>query len=194
MSQTGDVAIGQGDALLVVDVQNDFCPGGALPVPHGDGVVAVANTLLSKRGWLRVASRDWHPANHCSFRAQGGPWPPHCVQNTPGAEFHPGLNQEAIDLVVSKADRPDKDAYSAFEGTGLAEKLRRRGVKRVFVLGLATDYCVKSTAIDAVRAGFRVFAVEDGMRGVEVTPGDSEKALAEMRKHGVELVRSEQIR
>lgn len=193
MSCEEKISIGKRDALIVVDVQNDFCPGGALAVPRGDEVVPVANALLRKEGWFRVASRDWHPANHCSFQAQGGPWPPHCVQQTKGAEFHPKLDKEAIDLVVSKADRPEKDAYSAFQETGLAEELRKRGVERVFVLGLATDYCVKSTALDAVRAGFKVFVVEEGCRAVEVNPGDGEKALAEMRDGGVKMIGVAQI-
>jgi nicotinamidase/pyrazinamidase len=177
------------DALIVVDVQNDFCPGGALAVPHGDEVIAPINRLL-QHPWFIVATKDWHPANHCSFQAQGGPWPPHCVQGTPGAELHPQLDAAKIQLTITKGSRPDRDAYSGFDGTNLADVLRERGVKRVIVCGLATDYCVRATAQDALKEGFEVLVVEDAIRGVEVNPGDCQRALDELRMAGARLVAS----
>src|ERR1700757_4198445 len=132
------------DALIIVDVQNDFCPGGALPVAEGDRVVPVLNRWIDSAGRGRaliVASRDWHPRNHISFRERGGPWPVHCVQDTPGAAFHPDLHLPADALIRSKGMAPDKDNYSPFEGTDFTETLRRRGVRRLWVGGLAQDVC-----------------------------------------------------
>ena len=178
------------DALIVVDVQRDFCPGGALAVPRGDEVVPVINRLLVLTDWLTVATRDWHPADHCSFRAQGGIWPPHCVAGTDGAAFHPALDRARIHHVVSKAVTRDSEAYSGFQGTDLAALLARRGIRRAFVCGLATDYCVKATALDARRAGLDVVVFEDAIRGVEVKPGDCVKAIDEMRASAIVLVPS----
>jgi nicotinamidase/pyrazinamidase len=178
------------DALLVVDVQRDFCPGGALPVPEGDRIVPVINRLL-ELPWAAVGTRDWHPPDHCSFRAQGGIWPPHCVGGTPGAEFHPDLRHDRLRHVVSKGTDAGKEAYSGFEGTELASLLRRAGIRRVFVCGLATDYCVKATALDARREGFDVVLVTDAARGVEVNPGDCARALADMGAAGVKEERTE---
>ena len=180
----------QTDALIVVDVQRDFCPGGALAVPSGDDVVPVINRLLGLTDWLTVATRDWHPADHCSFEAQGGIWPPHCVAGTDGAAFHPALDQSRIRTVVSKAVTSDAEAYSGFQGTDLAARLAARGVRRVFVCGLATDYCVKATALDARRAGLDVVVIEDAIRGVEVKPGDCAKAVDEMRASAIVLAPS----
>jgi len=182
------------DALIVVVVQRDFCPGGALAVPRGDEVVPVINRLLGLGGWLAVATRDWHPPDHCSFTAQGGLWPPHCVAGTPGAAFHPALELARIRHVVSKAVTRAAEAYSGFQGTDLQALLRLQGVRRVFVCGLATDYCVKATALDARQAGLDVVVLEDAIRGVEVKPGDSGAALAEMRAAGVETARSTDLR
>lgn len=181
------------DALIVVDVQRDFCPGGALAVPHGDDVVPVINRLLGLTDWLTVATRDWHPADHCSFKAQGGIWPPHCVAGTAGAEFHPALDQTRIQAVVSKAVTRDAEAYSGFHGTDLAAQLSARGVHRVFVCGLATDYCVKATALDARSAGLGVVVIEDAIRGVEVKPGDCVKAVDEMRASAIVLAPSGEL-
>jgi len=181
------------DALIVVDVQRDFCPGGALAVPEGDRVVPVINRLLHRPWRLRVATRDWHPSNHCSFREQGGPWPSHCVAESPGAAFHPDLDLSRVDWVVSKATAPEAEAYSGFQGTDLASRLRERGVTRVFVCGLATDYCVKQTALDARRAGFETVVLEDASRGVDVRPGDTERALEELRAAGVQVLSSEAL-
>jgi nicotinamidase/pyrazinamidase len=179
-------------ALIVVDVQNDFCPGGALAVARGDEVVAPLNRLIEEfleRGEPVFKSRDWHPAKTKHFADYGGTWPIHCVQNTPGAEFHPQLIDDMHIRVVSKG-LGDEDSYSAFDGTDLALQLRRLGVEEVWVGGLATDYCVKNTVLDGLKEGFRVKALEDAMRAVELNPGDGERAIAEMRDAGAEIVRS----
>ena len=171
------------DALLVIDMQVDFLPGGALGVPRGDEVLGPVNRLLQlfgSQGLPVFASRDWHPQDHCSFAARGGPWPPHCVAGTPGAAFSNLLELPAEAVVVSKADSADLDAYSAFKGTGLAAQLRARGVRRVFVCGLATDYCVLNTVIDARENGFEAVIVPEAMRAVDVAPGDGERAIARM--------------
>lgn len=167
-----------GDALLLVDVQRDFCPGGALAVPEGDAVVPVLNEWIAAAEAAGVpvfATRDWHPPDHVSFEAQGGPWPPHCVRDTEGADFHPDLRLPDDALIVSKATTPEAEAYSGFEGTGLADLLRAAAVQRLFVGGLATDYCVKATALDALRAGFEVHLIAGGHRGI--APDTSEAAL-----------------
>ncbi len=181
------------DAVIVVDVQNDFCPGGALAVPDGDQVIPPINALLRRTNCFVVATRDWHPENHCSFKAQGGPWPVHCVTETWGAHFHPALDHSRMHLIVSKDTAPDQNTYSGFQGTSLSEILRDRGVQRVVVGGLATDYCVKTTALDARREGFDVIVLEDAIRGVEVNPGDSDRALNEMRQGGCTILRTDQL-
>ncbi len=178
------------DVLIAVDVQRDFCPGGALAVPQGDQVVPAINRLLALSGWLTVATRDWHPPDHCSFTDQGGTWPPHCVAGTDGAAFHPALDEKRIGHVVSKATTRDAEAYSGFQGTGLAALLASRGVRRAFVCGLATDYCVKATVLDARRAGLDVIVIDDAIRGVEVRPGDCAAALAEMEASGARFAAS----
>ncbi len=177
-------------ALIVVDVQNDFCPGGALAVERGDEVVEPLNRLMEKfleRGEPIYKSRDWHPAQTRHFAAYGGTWPVHCVQGTRGAEFHEDLLDDPRVRVVSKG-LGDEDNYSAFDGTTLAEDLRREGVEEVWVGGLATDYCVKNTVLDALRAGFRVRALSDAMRAVNLQPGDDRRALEEMRAAGAEVI------
>jgi nicotinamidase/pyrazinamidase len=182
------------DALVLVDVQVDFCPGGALPVPEGDRVVPVLTTLLRRAGVLAVATRDWHPADHCSFASRGGPWPVHCVAGTPGAAFHPDLDLGRIEHVITnKATTRDEEAYSGFQGTDLAALLRARGTRRIFVGGLATDYCVKATTLDARKEGFEVFLLTDAIRAVDVQPGDGDRALAEMRAAGVIPITSADI-
>jgi nicotinamidase/pyrazinamidase len=176
------------DALLVVDVQNDFCPGGALAVPEGDAVVPELNrwAAAAARGGATVcASRDWHPPRHVSFRSQGGPWPPHCVQETPGAALHRGLHLPSSVLIVDKGVDPDRDGYSAFDGTGLGDRLRAAGVDRVWVGGLALDYCVLATALDAVEEGFETHLILRATRPVEVAPGDGDRAVERMRAAGV---------
>ncbi|PWT96403.1 MAG: nicotinamidase [Blastocatellia bacterium] len=177
-------------ALIVVDVQNDFCPGGALAVSHGDEVVAPLNKLITEfleRGEPVFKSRDWHPQVTKHFAKYGGTWPIHCVQNTPGAEFHPSLIDDPRIQVVSKG-LGDKDCYSAFDETDLEQQLREEHVDEVWVGGLATDYCVKNTVLDARKKGFEVKAVSEAMRAVNLNPGDDEQALAEMRKAGAEIV------
>lgn len=179
-------------ALIVVDVQNDFCPGGALAVARGDEVVAPLNKLIGEfleRGEPVFKSRDWHPANTKHFADRGGAWPVHCVQNSSGAEFHPALIDDIHIRTISKG-LGDMDCYSAFDETDLDLQLRRLGVEEVWVGGLATDYCVKSTVLDARRKGYKVKALADAMRGVDVNPGDGERAIAEMRQAGAEIVNS----
>ncbi|MBV9606605.1 MAG: nicotinamidase [Solirubrobacterales bacterium] len=174
-------------ALIVVDVQNDFCPGGALAVPDGDAVVEPINRLASQSPFV-VATRDWHPPDHGSFASQGGPWPRHCVAGTPGAELHAGIDRGRVDVVVDKGQAPDREGYSGFEGTELKRLLRSRGVDAVDLAGLALDYCVKATALDARRAGLAVTVHRGATRAVEVQPGDGERAVEELRAAGVEVV------
>ena len=177
-------------ALLVVDVQNDFCPGGALAVSHGDEVVAPLNKLIDEfleRGDPVYMSRDWHPRQTKHFAEYGGVWPVHCVQHTKGAEFHPALRHDPRIKVVSKG-LGDTDCYSAFDETDLNSELHKAGVEEVVIGGLATDYCVKNTVLDALKNGFKVKAVEDAMRAVDLHPGDGEKAIAEMRAAGAEII------
>ena len=181
----------QGDALVVVDVQNDFLPGGSLAVPGGDAVVAPLNAWLGRfaaGGLPVVATRDWHPANHCSFAAQGGSWPPHCVAGTPGAHFVALLALPAGAIVVSKATTADADAYSAFADTKLHERLRDLGIKRLFVGGLATEYCVLHTVHDALALGYRVVLLLACIRAVNVNPGDGERAISAMRRGGAVIL------
>ena len=187
----------KGGALIVVDVQNDFCSGGALPVPDGDKVVPVLNEyirIFSRAGASIVATRDWHPADHISFKAQGGVWPPHCIQGTQGAAFHPDLALPKEAVIISKGDHPKKEAYSGFQGTDLAERLKREGIRTVYVGGLATDYCVKNTALDALKSGFETVFLEDASRGVEARPGDTEKAISEMKESGARPISIKALR
>ena len=176
-------------ALIVVDVQNDFCPGGTLAVAHGDEVVAPLNKLIAEfleRGAPVFKSRDWHPAKTKHFADFGGTWPIHCVQGTKGAEFHPALTDDSRIQVISKG-LGDEDSYSAFDGTNLASQLRERGVEEVLVGGLATDYCVKNTVLDALKQGFAVKALTNAMRPVDLEPGDGDRAIEEMRAAGAEI-------
>ncbi len=172
------------DALIVVDMQKDFMPGGALPVPEGDRIVPRLNQyieLFFKGGLSVFFTRDWHPPNHISFKDQGGLWPPHCVQGTEGARFHEELFIPHDNrFIISKGTSPDFDAYSGFQGTVLDSLLKERGIKRVFVGGVATDYCVKNTVLGAINLGYQAFLLLDGIKGVDVKPGDSERATEEM--------------
>jgi nicotinamidase/pyrazinamidase len=179
-----------GDALLIVDVQNDFCPGGALPVPGGDEIIPVLNhwtAMAESQGIPVFASRDWHPEDHISFRERGGPWPKHCVQNRKGAEFHPDLRLPESVHIISKATGSDTDSYSAFGGTDLAERLRKAAARRVWIGGLALDYCVKESAMDAVRLGFEAHLIADATRPVNVRPEDGAAALKDLQDAGVIL-------
>jgi nicotinamidase/pyrazinamidase len=184
---SGKITLGAHDALIVVDVQVDFLPGGRLAVPDGDAVVPVLNRYLAAfaaRGLPVYATRDWHPADHCSFRARGGPWPPHCIADSPGARFAAGLALPPATTVVSKATTADTDAYSGFEGTDLDARLRTAGVRRVLVGGLATDYCVLNTVRDARRLGYEVCLLRDAIRAVNVQPDDGARAETEMQRLG----------
>jgi nicotinamidase/pyrazinamidase len=174
------------DGLIVVDVQNDFCAGGALEVPDGDAVVGPINQLMEEISFV-VATRDWHPSNHRSFQAQGGPWPAHCVRDTGGAELHPRLHTSQIDAIVDAGREPQHEGYSGFEHTDLERLLRDAGVEQVHVAGLALDYCVKATALDARRAGFEVVLHQGATRAIDAQPGDAERALDELRAAGVEV-------
>jgi len=188
---TESIELQYGDALIVVDVQNDFLPGGSLAVPDGDAVVPVLNRYLaefSARELPVYATRDWHPANHCSFKARGGPWPPHCVAESPGAQFAARLRFPSGTLVISKATQPDKDAYSGFEGTDLGTRLRARKIKRLFIGGLATDYCVLNTVRDARSLGHEVYLLTDAIRAVNVNPDDGPKAEAGMQRLGAKPI------
>jgi nicotinamidase/pyrazinamidase len=177
------------EALIIVDYQNDFAaPDGALSVEGGEDIAERINHLAKAGGYdLVVATRDWHPADHNSFTERGGIWPVHCVQGTTGAELHPALDREDVDIVFDKGTNQQTDGYSAFETDELAQVLRDRGIDKLTVVGLATDYCVKNTAIDGERGGFQVRVDTRAVRGVDRGPGDSDRALAEMREAGVEV-------
>lgn len=174
-----------GDALLIVDVQCDFLPGGALGVPDGDAVVPVLNRYLDLfQNRPVIFSRDWHPENHVSFRPLGGPWPAHCIAGSAGAAFAPGLEVPASAFVISKATEPGANTYSAFDHTGLADWLRQRDCTRLFVGGLATDYCVRASVLDALAAGFAVVLLTDAIRAVNALPEDGERAVQQMQAAG----------
>lgn len=184
-------------ALILVDIQNDFCPGGALAVKEGDRIVPTVNRLIREFP-LVISTQDWHPANHVSFKQQGGPWPPHCVQGTRGAELHPDLQTDTVAQYFRKASSPEKDDYSEFagkddQGLSLDEALRSRGVKKIYVVGLATDYCVLETVLDGLKYGYEVYPVTDAMRAVNVNPDDGEKALQKMAESGAHLVTSDEV-
>jgi nicotinamidase/pyrazinamidase len=196
VARTGSLRHGPGDALVVADVQNDFLPGGTLAVLGGDRVVPVLNRCIGEfesRGLPVFATRDWHPPGHCSFREQGGPWPPHCIAGTRGAEFARELALPATARLISKATRADAEAYSAFEGTDLAAQMRQLHCSRVFIGGLTTDYCVRATALDALAAGFEVVVLEDAIRAVDLHPGDGQLALQELAIRGARIACAEQV-
>ena len=180
------------DALIIIDVQNDFCPGGSLAVTGGDEVVPILNQYIEQFTQARLpifATRDWHPENTRHFKIHGGLWPPHCVQGTKGAGFRADLALPDDTVIVSAGTAPDEEGYSGFDGkdengAGLADLLRARGIERIFVGGIATDYCVRETVLDARKHGFKVVLLEDAVRGVNLRPGDSERAIAEMVRAG----------
>jgi len=181
--------VGNSDALLITDVQKDFLLGGALPVENGDEIIPVLNDYIRYFVEAKahiLASRDWHPPNHVSFKAQGGPWPPHCIQETAGAKFSPNLKLPDHTVVISKATNPEHEAYSAFDGTSLAHELRSLGVKRLFVGGLATDYCVVNTVVDACKLGFEAVVLIDATLGINAEPGDVDRAIGTMLKTGAQ--------
>jgi len=180
-------------ALVIVDVQNDFCPGGSLAVANGHEVVAPLNKLMKEfldRGEPVFKTRDWHPAKTRHFAAYGGTWPIHCVQGTRGAEFHPALLDDSRVTIISKGTNESADGYSGFDGTNLAQLLRDKDVDEIWVGGLATDYCVKHTVLDALRERFKVKAIANAMRPVNVDPNDGARAIEEMRRAGAEIVDS----
>ncbi|WP_163337427.1 nicotinamidase [Desulfopila sp. IMCC35008] len=190
------ISLYDNDALLIVDVQNDFLPGGNLGVPEGDQIVPVINSYISlfTNAKLHVfASRDYHPADHCSFAEQGGSWPSHCVAGTRGADFAAGLNLPEDVSIISKATEQDRDAYSALEATGLNNELKQQQVKRVFVCGLATDYCVLASVRGLLQADFEVILLVDAIKGVNLTPGDSDKAIKEMLAKGAVKLTLEEL-
>lgn len=183
-------------ALIVVDIQNDFCPDGALAVPEGDQVIPVANQLIERfeEHHLPVfLTRDWHPPNHCSFQEFGGPWPVHCVAGTPGAAFHPDLRIPKNAPIISKATRPDRENYSDFEASGLADRLNAQDVDNIIIVGLATDYCVKANVLDGLAAGFEITVIPEGIRAVNVNPSDGPKAIEEMRHCGARFLSLQQV-
>jgi len=186
------------DALIVVDMQRDFMPGGALPVPEGDKIVPRLNQyirLFFERGLPVFFTRDWHPPDHISFKDQGGVWPPHCVQDTEGAKFHPDLYIPPDNrFIISKGTSRDFDAYSGFQGTMLDQLLKERGIRRVFVGGVATDYCVKNTVLGAINLGYEAFLLLDGIKGVDVKQGDSERAIEDMLGAGAIGVEYEEVK
>lgn len=178
------------DALLVVDVQRDFLPGGALPVANGDRIIETVNVYIRRyaaQGRPIFATRDWHPPNHCSFASQGGPWPAHCVAGTAGAKFAAALRLPREAVVISKATSAEADAYSGFAGTDLDARLRAAGVRRLAVCGLATDYCVLQTVRDALAKGFEVVVLQDAIAAVERCAGDGERAIGAMRAAGARI-------
>ncbi len=182
--------MGPDDAVIVVDIQNDFCPGGTLPVPEGDQVIPVLNRWIEQAervGATIVITRDWHPADHCSFEAQGGPWPVHCVQRTPGAEYHPDLRIPRLAIYVDKAADPARESFSDFAGTALGDQLRRKGIRRLFVGGLALDYCVRATVLEGLTEGFEVHLLLSATRAVNVKEGDGQQAIDEMRAAGARI-------
>ena len=186
------ISIDRFSSLIIVDIQNDFCPGGTLAVKKGDKAIGVLNKYIPYFQAVRApifATRDWHPKNHVSFKDRGGPWPSHCVQGSKGADFHPDLKLPYGSTVISKGFLPDQDAYSGFQGTDLEARLRERGIKRTFAGGLATDYCVKHTVLDSLKCGFETFLLTDAIQGVEVRRGDSKNAIEEMVKAGAKKIK-----
>jgi nicotinamidase/pyrazinamidase len=183
-------------ALLVVDIQKDFCAGGALAAPGGDGIIPALNRHLADARTREIAvyaTRDWHPAKTSHFKEYGGAWPPHCVQGTPGAQFHPDLKLPPDAIIVNKGDDPQRHGYSAFDGhtsdgKPLLHDLRDRRITRVYVMGIATDYCVRESALDALRAGLEVRVLADAIAGIDVRPGDAQRALDEISAAGAHIV------
>jgi len=195
------VSLRKGDALSVTDVQNDFLPGGALGVPHGDAIISPLNRaveLFKKNGLLIFFSRDWHPPDHSSFQDQGGPWPPHCVQKTPGADFPSALKIPEGSILISKGGQKDREQYSTLgardsEGNTESDVMKKREIRRVFVAGLATDYCVLNSVKDILAEGYEVYVLTDAIRAVNVNPGDGEEALEDMVRGGAKLITTEML-
>ncbi|MGB0908864.1 MAG: isochorismatase family protein [Nitrospirales bacterium] len=184
---SGDLQPDKQSALILVHLQNDFFPGGSLPVKDGDRILPQVNQYI---GFFQhqqaaiMATRDWHPQNHCSFAEQDGPWPPHCVQGSRGAQFHANLHLPTGSLIISGATNPKKEVHSGFDGTSLADYLEDRNTTTVYIVGLATEHWIKQTALDGIKLGLRVVVLEDGIWGVNLNPNDSEQALQEMSAAG----------
>ena len=186
-SHSNEILLKTGDALVAVDIQNDFFGQGSLPVPQAEEVVPVINRyieLFQSKGLPVFATRDWHPQNHSSFKDQGGPWPVHCVAGSKGAEFHKDFHLPDSGVVISAATTVAKDAYSGFEGTDLDNQMKSAGIGRLFIGGLATDYCVLNTVKDGIKHGYTIFLLEDAIRAVNVNPDDGKKAIEEMVRLG----------
>lgn len=179
-------------ALLIIDFQNDFTAGGTLSVPGGDQIAEPVKRLAPRFDHV-FATRDWHPPDHASFETEGGPWPVHCVRGTHGAELHPAMRDVEVEEIVDVGAEREDEGYSGFEKSKLEDLLRERDVDEVAVVGLATDYCVRASAIDAARLGFDTTVITDAIRAVEVNPGDGEGALQDMREAGVKLATSDQV-
>ena len=196
------VYLQQGNALSVTDMQNDFLPGGALGVPEGDKIIPFVNraaALFKKNNLPIFFTRDWHPPDHCSFKDQGGPWPPHCVQNTAGAELSSKMNIPEGSVIISKGSDKNSEQYSTLGGRDAAGNtesslLKKSGIKRIFIAGLATDYCVLNSVKDALAEGYEVYVLTDAIRAVDVNPGDGERALEEMIRGGAKTITTEGIR
>jgi nicotinamidase/pyrazinamidase len=180
------------NALLIIDFQNDFCPGGALAVEEGDQIAEPIKRLAGEFDHV-FATRDWHPPDHSSFETEGGPWPVHCVQGTPGAELHPSMDGVEVEEIVDVGREREDQGYSGFEKSDLAQLMRDRDVEQVAVCGLATDYCVRASAIDAAKEGFDTTVVTDAIRAVDVEPGDADRAIEEMKEAGAKLATSDQL-
>lgn len=183
------------DALIVVDMQLDFCPGGALPVPEGDKIIPNLNRyiqLFEEENLPIILTRDWHPKDHMSFKDQGGLWPKHCVKNTEGAKFHPGLKLSKKMVVISKATKKNQEAYSGFKNTDLKKILKKRKIKRLFIGGLATEYCVKETILDALNHNFTTFFLKDASKGLNLK--ESERATEEMLRHGAIVINLDDLK
>ena len=190
------IKLKKGDALIIVDVQNDFMPGGALPVPEADQIIPILNKyieLFHNASLMIIASRDWHPPNHCSFKENGGIWPTHCVAGTKGAEFPLSLKLPDNVVIISKATSPEKDAYSALQETELSKLLKENNIDRCFVGGVATDYCVLHTVLDLLNEGYNVYLLEDAIRAVNVNPGDGERAIKRMQSSGAKIIKLENL-
>ncbi|MFI5304650.1 MAG: isochorismatase family protein [Nitrospiria bacterium] len=194
--RTAEIKLKPGDALLLVDIQNDFLPGGSLGVPNGNRVLAPLNLaiwIFHDKGFPILATRDWHPEKHCSFKPQGGPWPVHCVAGTRGAQFSSALNFPEEIRVISKATHEKFDAYSGFQETDMVQIIKKLEVRRLFIGGLATDYCVLNTVKDALHLGFQVVLIKNAIQAVNVYPNDGEKAIAEMKSLGAIMANSEDL-
>jgi nicotinamidase/pyrazinamidase len=203
MAKQGKTAhLQEGDALSVTDMQNDFLPGGALGVPEGDKIIPYVNraiALFKKNNLSIFFTRDWHPADHCSFKGQGGPWPPHCVQNTSGADFSPKLKIPKGSIIISKGTEKGSEQYSTLggldaDGNTETDLMKKSGIRRIFIAGLATDYCVLNSVKDALAEGYEVYVLTDAIRAVDVNPGDGERALEEMIRAGAKTITTEGIR